>query len=406
MFHERGKHLINILFISPNSPYESVGGIERYITNLIEYSQNQTKFKAFIMLPTSKEEHCEQKKCVSIFFDKSIDLTKANTIKKISQNAHLFAKKLESIIISQKIDIICAENFPVGLPPAYSILLNMVAVQYKIPLILQMHSFTVTDIQTELVNQLMWDRISCVSKSIAGDCFKKGVDINLISTSYLGVNTDVFCGKTSTISTIRKRLGISSKDKIILTATRIIQGRNNILQAKGLITLIQSFSRISSKHPDIKLVIAVAKAPDRLNDEFEQSKEMLMGYIKLHNIESRTLVQTFALEEIPDVYQSADIFVLASENETFGQVFIEAMSSGLPVIGTKVGGVPEIIKDSHNGYLIQPNDISILTQKIEKLLEDSSTRDEFIKNGLETVNKKFTLNKLLDNFINYLEKNL
>jgi glycosyltransferase involved in cell wall biosynthesis len=95
---------------------------------------------------------------------------------------------------------------------------------------------------------------------------------------------------------------------------------------------------------------------------------------------------------------------LPSENETFGQVFIEAMACGLPVIGTKVGGTPEIISDSYNGYLIPPNDSSILAQMIEKLINDRSTRNRFIKAGIKTVEDKFTSEKQLFNFMKTLEE--
>lgn len=265
-----------------------------------------------------------------------------------------------------------------------------------------MHSFTNSEVQAELVNQLMWSKISCVSRSIAGDCFSKGADIDLISTDYLGVNTKIFHNHKDKNNSSRKSLGILPNEKIIMTATRIIQGRKNILEAKGLITLIQSFSRLSHRHPDMKLLIAIAKAPERLKNEFEQSLEMLMGYIKLHNIETKTIVRTFSLQEIPEIYRLSDVFVLASENETFGQVFTEAMSSGTPVVGTKVGGIPEIISDNRNGYLILPNDSSSLTQKIEKLAYDEITNNDFIEAGINTVNKKFTLEKQLDIFIGNL----
>ena len=316
----------------------------------------------------------------------------------------MFAKNVELIIVNKKIDIICAENFPVGLPPAFSILLSVVAVQYKIPIVLHMHSFTISDVQTELVNQLMWNKISCVSKSIAGDCFQKGADIDLLSTDYLGVNTDIFYSSEDTNNQVRKDLGVLPSEKVIMTATRIIQGRKNILEAKGLVVLIQAFSRISPRHPEIKLLIAVGKAPDRLSCEFEQTREMLMGYIKLHSISQKTIVKTFLLEEIPEAYRAANVFVLASENETFGQVFTEAMGSGVPVIGTKVGGIPEIISDNRNGYLIQPNDSSILAQKIEKLIYDKTISDEFIVAGLDTINRKFALKTQLDDFIDNLAK--
>jgi len=130
---------------------------------------------------------------------------------------------------------------------------------------------------------------------------------------------------------------------------------------------------------------------------------MLLGYIKLHNIEKQTILQPFKLHEMPDVYRASDVFVLPSENETFGQVFIEAMSCGLPVIGTKVGGIPEIISDSYNGYLIQPNDASMLAQRIEKLVNDQETRERFIKAGIKTVHNNFTSEKQFTNFHTMLE---
>jgi glycosyltransferase involved in cell wall biosynthesis len=395
---------MNILFISPNSPLESVGGVERYIVNLMDYCKNQSQFKTVIVLPTYKENSIEETGNVVTYFDESIALSKNISGKEISRKARLFSKAIENIIIEHKIDIICAENFHVGLPPAYSLLLNMIAGLHKIPLILRLHSFAVTDLQIELVNQLMWNKISCVSKSVAGDCFQKGADINLLSTDYLGVNTNEFNKNIKTQRQLRDNLNLSPENKIVLTAARILHGRKNILKEKGIINLIQAFSKLSPHYTNLRLLIAVGKPPDNLKDEFDQAYEMLLGYIKLHNIEAKTIVKMFKLNEMPEVYGGSDVFVLPSENETFGQVFIEAMACGLPVIGTKVGGTPEIISDSSNGYLIPPNDSSILAQMIEKLINDRSTRNRFIKAGIKTVEDKFTSEKQLFNFMKTLEE--
>jgi glycosyltransferase involved in cell wall biosynthesis len=256
----------------------------------------------------------------------------------------------------------------------------MVAGLHKIPLILRLHSFATTDLQVELVNQLMWNKISCISKSVTGDCFQKGADINSLSTDYLGVNTNEFNKNTTTQYQLREKLNLLPENKIVLTATRIIHGRRNIIQEKGIINLIQAFSKLSPRY------------------------EMLLGYIRLHNIEAKTIVKMFKLNEMSEVYRESNVFALPSENETFGQVFIEAMSCGLPVIGTKTGGIPEIISDSYNGYLIPPNDSSILAQMIEKLISDHSTRDRFIRAGIKTVEDKFTSEKQFSNFMKRLEK--
>lgn len=397
---------MNILFISKNSPFESIGGIERYITNLIAYYKTQIQSRLYILLPTEKEDYSESDGNVTIYFTSSLFLSRNTlaTTKEVSKKAQAFSETITKIIDTQTIDIICAENFHTDLPPAYSLLLNMVTSLTKIPLVLQLHSFAMTELQTELINQLKWDRISCVSTSVAGDCFQKGANINSLATHYLGVNTHEFNSDTPPTNALKEELGLSTEHKIILTATRIIRGKKTILQEKGVINLIQSFSRFASRYPNARLLIAIGKPPESLRDEFNLAYEMLQGYIKLHNIEKQTILKKFKLHEMPDVYKGADVFVLPSENETFGQVFIEAMSCGLPVIGTKVGGIPEIISDSYNGYLVPPDDSSILAQKIERLMNDSTVRESFIRAGKKTVSERFTSDQQFSDFDTMLEE--
>lgn len=399
---------MNILLISKNSPFESIGGIERYIDNLIDYFKTNTNkdVKLFLLLLSTKENHTETKKHVKIYFSNSLYLSKNTQIanKETSKKSQTFAEELTNIVKGERIDIICAENFHTDLPAAYSLSLNMVTMMLKIPLVLQIHSFASTQLQTELINQLNWDKISCVSKSVAGDCFQKGANINLLSTHYLGVNTDKFKVSNTNKKRLKTILKISDKSQIILTATRIIRGKRNILHEKGIINLVESFSKISPRYPNLYLVIAAGKPPEYLMDEFNIAYEMLQGYIKLHDIEKKTFIKMFKLNEMPHVYRGSDIFVLPSENETFGQVFLEAMSCGIPIIGTKVGGIPEIISDSYNGYLVPLSDSSILAQKITYLLGQPTTSKKFINAGLKTIVEKFSSTNQFDKFINILNE--
>ncbi len=397
---------MNILFISRNSPFESIGGIERYISNLVNYYKDGDKSHLYLMLPTDKEDYTTKEGDVTIHYLNSLFLSRSNipSKKDISLKAQTFAQNLQDVIKSEKIDIICAENFHTDLPAAYSLLLTMVTMTYKIPLVLQLHSFAMTELQTELINQLKWDAITCVSKSVAGDCFQKGTDINYISTHYLGVDTKLFNKNVKPEFDLKSDLGLNEENKIILTATRIIRGKKDILQQKGVIDLIQAFSKIAPRYKNLRLLIAIGKPPENLKNEFNIAYEMLQGYIKLHNIEEQTILKTFKLKEMPSVYKGSNIFILPSENETFGQVFIEAMASGLPVIGTKVGGIPEIISDSYNGFLVLPNDPSIIAQRIETLLNDASLRTKFINAGIKNVELNFTATKQFYNFHQMLDK--
>ena len=398
---------MNILFISPNSPKESVGGVERYITNLIHFYRNQPKHKIYTVMPTSGESYIEKDKNITIYYNHSFSIPRKtkNYQKEISANAREFAGLIEKIIKQSSIDVICAENIMFGPPAIYSLMLNMKASLLKVPLVLRLHMYPASELQIELVNQLMWNKISCVSKSVAGDCFQKGSDINLLSTDYLGVSSEEFNTTPDPSYNLKKELGLTDENQIVLTAARILRGTTHILKEKGLINLIQAFSKLAPRFPDLRLVVAVGQASSDLKNDFESAYQMLLGYIRIHHIEDQVILKMFKLEEMPAVYKGADVFVLPSEiNETFGQVFIEAMNSGVPVIGTKSGGIPEIISDSHNGYLVPIDDSSILAQRIETLITDKVVRKQFIENGLETVKEKFTLEKQFTLFTEALEE--
>lgn len=394
---------MNVLFISPSSHRESVGGIERYIINLIDYCKNQDNLNVKILLPSYGREYMEQDGNVTLYFDNDIALPVKMSAVEVSKKARAFSETVKKIITKDKIDVICAENFHIGFPPAFSIMLNMISQIHEIPVVLRLHSFASSELQSELINQLMWNRISCVSISVAGDCFTKGADVNVLSTEYLGVNTSEFNTKKQ-FTDFRKKFSLGKKNKIVMTASRIINEKRNILGEKGIINLIESFSKISPKYPDLRLLIAVGKPPESLSNEFNAALEMLTGYAHLRNIGDKIIVNVFSLQEMPNIYKEADLFVLASENETFGQVFIESMACGIPVIGTKVGGIPEIITDSYNGYLVPPDDASVLAQRIETVLNNRQIRDSFVKAGIKTVHEKFTLEEQFSSFINMLQK--
>lgn len=391
---------MKVLFISPNSPFESIGGVERYVINLINYFKVKKDIKTFLILPTTEKSHEEKDGNMTIYYDKSLSIPRTKrSAKDIASKAQDFSDLVERIIKEEKIDVICAENIIFGTPPAYSLRLNMIASLHKIPLMLRLHMYPETPIQIALTNQLMWDHVSCVSRSVAGDCFQKGTDINRLSTDYLGVNTLDFNSKPDPNFNLKKELGLEKDVKIVLTASRIITGSKNMLKEKGMINLIEAFSRISPRFPKMRLLIGVARASDNFRDEFDNAYEMLLGYIKIHNIEDKTIVRMFELDQMPNAYRGSDVLVLPAEkNETLGQIFIEAMACGLPVIGAKTGGMPEIISDGFNGFLVQPNDPIILAQKIEKILNDKAVRNKFIKAGHRTVEEKFTAEKQFSGF--------
>lgn len=108
--------------------------------------------------------------------------------------------------------------------------------------------------------------------------------------------------------------------------------------------------------------------------------------------------------KLSQAYRSCDIFVAPSRYESFGLIFIEAMSYGKPVIGCSVGGVPEIITDNYNGLFAEAGNAQSLANKIIQLVNDSASRKQLSLNARKTVEDKFTGDRLAVNSLTYYNK--
>lgn len=125
------------------------------------------------------------------------------------------------------------------------------------------------------------------------------------------------------------------------------------------------------------------------------------------NLQMRSLICFLTKQDrlsLLSYYQNADIFVLPSiifqnQTEGLGVVLLEAMASGVPVIGSNIGGIPDIIKDNVNGLLVPPGDSRALAMSIIMILQDPDLAERLRKAGLETVKEHFSWNAITEQFI-------
>jgi glycosyltransferase involved in cell wall biosynthesis len=103
-------------------------------------------------------------------------------------------------------------------------------------------------------------------------------------------------------------------------------------------------------------------------------------------------------KELADIYASCDLFVCPSSTETFGNVVLEAMASGLPVIGADAGGVGELIQKNVNGLKFKKKDAGELTECMERLLLDAHLRQTLAGNGRMFANNR-TWDKIFDGLV-------
>jgi glycosyltransferase involved in cell wall biosynthesis len=105
---------------------------------------------------------------------------------------------------------------------------------------------------------------------------------------------------------------------------------------------------------------------------------------------------------MPLVYSAADIFLGTSLQEAFGQTYCEAAACGLPIVGFRVGGVPEIARHGANARLVDPGDVDATVQELRTLMADPSARAELGRGGRALVEAEFTLRRQGERWMEFL----
>jgi glycosyltransferase involved in cell wall biosynthesis len=133
-----------------------------------------------------------------------------------------------------------------------------------------------------------------------------------------------------------------------------------LLPIKGPMYLLKAMEHVWQKHPDTLLVF-VGKGD---LDQFLKDQAVKMNA----NGRVKFLGWRSDIEEIMPVF---DIFVLPSLNEGMGRVLVEAMAAGKPIVASKVGGIPDLVKHNETGILVPPADVPALAESLIQLLADS-----------------------------------
>lgn len=107
---------------------------------------------------------------------------------------------------------------------------------------------------------------------------------------------------------------------------------------------------------------------------------------------------------IPDYLGVSDIFLLPSELESFGLAALEAQACELPVIATRIGGIPEVVNDGESGFLSEIGDVAKMAEDTLKLVLDEEMRLAFGKRGRELAVERYSTEKIIPQYIAYYER--
>lgn len=179
---------------------------------------------------------------------------------------------------------------------------------------------------------------------------------------------------------IRKELSIDKNEILIGFIGRLVPD-------KGIGILLDAFSNLCRSYDNIRLIVIGDFEPHR-GKLTDRQIQLIRGGEKITHVNF-----TYDIEKY---YAAMDMLVLPTKREGFPYTLLEAAAMELPVVATKVTGCIDAVVDGETGLLVEPQNSSLLTQALEKLIQSEQLRDQMGYDARQRVEKKFTSERLLD----------
>ncbi|HLP43875.1 MAG TPA: glycosyltransferase family 4 protein [Candidatus Nanoarchaeia archaeon] len=190
-----------------------------------------------------------------------------------------------------------------------------------------------------------------------------GVDISAFTKSY----------GWSELEDTKNRLGKRVGDVFLVTTSRLVE-------KNGVSDVIEALPRLPQ---NIKFLVVGT-------GELEHQFRDLATHLQV--ADRVKLIGFVSHQELPKYLKISDIFIRPSISEGLGSSFIEAMAAGIPVIATRVGGIPDFLTEGVTGYFCEVKSPKSIAETVEKVLADGSRRQNIIENAKELVIKQYDWN--------------
>jgi glycosyltransferase involved in cell wall biosynthesis len=216
-----------------------------------------------------------------------------------------------------------------------------------------------------------YERVLCVSEDLRERCLACGVPESRCVLIENGVDTHEFA-RTMTREDARRQLGIPSG--------RLVVGAIGRLSAeKGFDLLIRAADRLMESGFDLEVLIAgdgdeEARLRGLIDDLGRSDRIRLLGF----RADARAL------------YQAMDVFALSSLREGLPNVLLEAMAMEVPVVATRIAGIPRLIRDRENGLLVEAGSAEALAPALARLLRDDGLRTRYGREGRRTIETRYS----------------
>jgi len=282
--------------------------------------------------------------------------------------------KLNSIVINNSFDLMHSHGY------LSDIMVLLVAKLHKIPIVSTCHGFVFNDNKLKLYFKLdllalnLFNSVIAVSTNIKQYLVSNKINESIVDVipNAVDIQPSNIIDK-SEISLLKDKYGIIEKDLILGYVGRISS-------EKGIKYLLDSVSLLKNANLSVKLLI-IGDGPDY--DEMQK-------LVKENHITNEVIFLGFQ-ENIFLWLNTMDLFVLPSLTEGTPLALLEAMSAGVPVVATRVGGVPDIIKDGINGVLVTPGSKEAIAEAIIKLSSDKALISRIVNNAKDLIDNNYSI---------------
>jgi glycosyltransferase involved in cell wall biosynthesis len=206
------------------------------------------------------------------------------------------------------------------------------------------------------------DAFVAMSREIAKEMAAAGIREEKIALIPHGVDLDRFRPAAVDESrALRRRLGLPLQGCLIVYTGRLLRG-------KGLEDLVDAFARVCTAAPEAHLVIVGAGEGQSLSVE-----DLLHERVASAGLTARVTF-TGRVDGVEEYLRAADVFAFPSVFEALGLSLIEAAACGLPSVGSRTGGIVDVIDDGGSGWLVPPGDVAALAERLAQLARDAEAR--------------------------------
>jgi glycosyltransferase involved in cell wall biosynthesis len=216
-----------------------------------------------------------------------------------------------------------------------------------------------------------YERVLCVSEDLRQRCLECRVPAERCLLIENGIDTEEF-RRCRDITRARNELGLNSSAFLIGAAGRLSP-------EKGFDLLVRSLARLREGGVDAALLLAGEGEQKKPLEELAQALGC-RGHLHLVGFQA----------DVRPYFEAMDVFALSSLREGLPNVVLEAMALEVPVLATRIAGLPRVIDDGQNGLLVNPGSVEELTAGLLRLFEQEELRRRIGRQGRRTVEERYS----------------